>query len=57
MDYDKKCDLGIVLFADNKIREDIVITQGNRKIVFLNCYPYHNTFTLAFKKINKYINL
>ena len=57
MDYDKKCDLGVVLFADDKIRNDVIITQGtNRKIVFLNCYPYHNSSKLAFEKLYAYLN-
>jgi hypothetical protein len=55
LDYDGKCDLGIVLYADDKMREDVVIRQGeNRKIIFLNCYPYHESDILSFKKIKNY---
>jgi len=55
LDYGNKCDLGIILYADNKIREDVIIRQGeNRKILFLNCYPYHESDVSAFKKIKNY---
>jgi hypothetical protein len=38
LDYDGKCDLGVVLYADDKMREDVMIRQGeNRKMIFLNC--------------------
>ena len=50
LDYDSKCDLGVVLYADDKIQEDVIIRQGeNRKIIFLNCYPYHQSEILAFE--------
>jgi hypothetical protein len=52
LDYDIRCDLGIVLFADDKLREDIVIGQGeHRRILFLNCYPYHESASIAFEKV------
>jgi hypothetical protein len=51
LDCDKECNLGIVLFADNKMREDIIITQETRKIVFLKCYPYHEPSFIAFDKL------
>lgn len=58
LDYDSKCDLGVVLYADDKIREDIIVRQGeNRRIMFLNCYPYYESDTLAFKKIKKYLGI
>ena len=52
-----KCDLGLVLFADNKVRDDIIIKQENRKIVFLNCYPYHESAFLAFEKLKEYLKM
>jgi len=56
LDYGSKCDLGIVLFADDKTREDVILKQGDlRKILFLNCYPYHESSSLAFEKIQKYL--
>ena len=57
LDYDNKCDLGLVLFADNKIRDDIIITQENRKIIFLNCYPYHESAFLTFEKLKEYLKM
>jgi hypothetical protein len=55
LDYDSECDLGVVLYADDKIREDVIIRQGeNRKIIFLNCYPYHQSEISAFEKIKNY---
>lgn len=54
LDYGQKCDLGIVLFADDKEREDIVLVQGeNRKILFLNCYPYHHSSLFTLEKVRK----
>ena len=53
LNNDKECDLAIVLFADDKIREDIIITQETRKIVFLNYYPYHESSFLTFVKLKK----
>ena len=55
LDYDKQCDLGIVLFVDDKIRDDVIITQETRKILFLNCYPYHESAFLAFEKVKRYL--
>ena len=55
LDYDKQCDLGIVLFADDKIRDDVIITQDTRKILFLNCYPYHESAFIVFKKVKSYL--
>jgi len=55
LDYGARCNLGIVLFADDKIRDDILIKQDKkRKIVFLNCYPYGTSSGLSFEKIKKY---
>ena len=51
LDCDKECDLCIVLFAHDKSREDIIMTQETRKIVFLNCYPYHDSSFLTFAKL------
>ena len=58
LDYDSKCDLGIVLYADDKMREEVIIRQGeNRKIIFLNCYPYDESDMLAFNKIRNYLGI
>ena len=58
LDYDSKCDLGVVLYADDKIREDVIIRQGeNRKIIFLNCYPYSESELLALDKIKNYLGI
>jgi hypothetical protein len=58
LDYDSKCDLGVVLYSDDKIREDATIRQAeNRKNIFLNCYPYHESDVLAFKKIKNYLGI
>lgn len=55
LDYGTRCNLGIVLFADDKIRDDILVKQDKkRKIVFLNCYPYGTSSGLSFEKIKKY---
>jgi hypothetical protein len=58
LDYHGKCDLGLVLFADDKIQKDVVIRQGeNRKMLFLNCYPYSGTDLRAFETIKKCIEV
>lgn len=36
LDYYSKCDLGVVLYAVDKLREDVIVRQGeNRRIIFL----------------------
>jgi hypothetical protein len=58
LDYDNNCDLGIVLYADDKILEDVIVRQGqDRRIIFLNCYPYRGSELLAFKKIKNYLDI
>jgi len=58
LDYGIPCDLGIVLFADEKIRDDILIREENtsRRIVFLNCFPYSESATLALDKVKNYLS-
>lgn len=52
LDYGMKCNLGIVLFADDKLRDDVEMSQSDlRRILFLNCYPYHESASITFEKI------
>lgn len=53
LDYHKKCDLGFVLYADTKKREDVLIKSDTQKIYFLNCFPYEDTAFTAFRKIKQ----
>jgi hypothetical protein len=56
LDYGSRCDLGIVLFAEDTIRNDVLIKQKESgKVVFLNCYPFHQTCIFAFEKIKHYL--
>ena len=58
LDYVVCCDVGIVLFADDKDRNDIVIKQkDSRKILFLNCYPYQQSDRYAFERIKHYLSI
>jgi hypothetical protein len=58
LDYDSKCDLGVVLYAVDKLREDVIVRQGeNRRIIFLNCYPYSESQLLAFKQIRNHLGI
>ena len=56
LDYGKKKDLGMVLFADDRPREEIVVKQADsRKIIFLNCYPYDdNSKVVVFDRLRNY---
>lgn len=55
LDYAEKKDLGMVLFADDKLREEIVVKQtDSRKIMFLNCYPYSENSKVVFDRLNNY---
>lgn len=56
LDHIGPCDLGIVLFADSGSHGDVIIRQGNRRIVFLNCYPYSDNADISLKKIKDYIS-
>jgi len=57
LDYGN-CDLGIVLFADEKIRNDIVIKQNeSRRLLFLNCYPFGETSIESFSKIRHLLQI
>ena len=49
----RKKDLGMVLFADDRPREEIVVKQADsRKIIFLNCYPYDdNSKVVVFDRL------
>ncbi len=51
LDHIGPSDLGIVLFADSESREDVIIRQGNRRIMFLNCYPYKENSNITLEKI------
>jgi hypothetical protein len=55
LDYVGQCDLGIVLFADPNSSNDIMVVQGNRKIYFMNCFPYNENCDLALANIRKRI--
>jgi hypothetical protein len=55
LDYIGPSDMGIVLFADPKQSQDISVKQRNRKIVFLNCYPYTNSSNSTLDKVREYI--
>lgn len=54
LDYVTSARFAIVLFADKKIRGDVSLDDDNRRILFLNCYPYA-TSSLALEVIRKYI--
>lgn len=56
LDHIGPCNLGIVLFSDPGIRGDVVISQGDRRIIFLNCYPYNENADISLKKIKEYIS-
>jgi hypothetical protein len=56
LDYGAKKDLGMVLFADDRQREEIVVKQTNsRKIMFLNCYPYSDDSKVVFDRLRNYM--
>jgi hypothetical protein len=55
LDHIGPCDLGIVLFADPRSRDDVTVKRGNRRILFLNCYPYANNSSITLEKVKHYI--
>jgi hypothetical protein len=55
LDHIGPCDLGIVLFADPGSLEDVSVRRGNRRILFLNCYPYTSNSSTTLEKIKHYI--
>ena len=56
LDYGNKKDLGLVLFADDRPHEEIVVKQtDSRKIMFLNCYPYSDSSKVAFDRLHEYM--
>ena len=55
LDYGEKKDLGMVLFADDNRREEIVVKQADsRKVMFLNCYPYSDDSKVVFDRLRNY---
>jgi hypothetical protein len=55
LDYGGRCKYGAVLFADNRDRQDIVMEQEDRRIIFLNCYPFHRSAVAAFALVKQLI--
>jgi hypothetical protein len=55
LDHIGPSDLGIVLFADPGSSQDVIVEQGDRKIVFLNCYPYTNDSISTLEKVRNYV--
>jgi hypothetical protein len=55
LDHIGPADIGIVLFADQSASEDVSIKKGDRKIVFLNCYPYTYDSNSTLQKVRNYI--
>ena len=55
LDHIGPSDLGIVLFADPGSSQDVIVKQGDRKIVFLNCYPYTNDSISTLEKVRNYV--
>ena len=51
MDYGNRTDLGFVIFADSKLRDEVVIKQDCRQLIFLNCFPFHTISDLALEKL------
>jgi hypothetical protein len=55
LDYVTSSELAVVLFADPKIRGDVSLGKGNRRIIFLNCYPFSTSLT-AFERVKQYLS-
>lgn len=51
MDYGGECKYGFVLYADKTEREQVIVAEHERKIFFLNCYPFHYTSQNAFQLV------
>jgi hypothetical protein len=57
LDYGEKCDKGIVVFADKcPARQSIALIQGDRRIDFLQCYPFESSSEETFGAIKRFVD-